>query len=92
MTDKLTQQQEAFYRELERTFDTAGWASLTVGWKEERDSLPLSAFTNAKTMEELEAARVRYELLSSLIDLPAYHTMGRLEAIREVSDGEADSF
>lgn len=88
--DLLTSQEEAFYRELEHTFGTAGWVRLTIGWKEERDAIPQNAFLNAKTMEDLEAARVRYELLTSLIDLPSHHTMFRLELIRERTHGETD--
>jgi hypothetical protein len=58
------------FSDLEHTFNTPGWSHLVDGWKEERDAIPLMAFTNVKTMEELEAYRVRYELLSQLIGLP----------------------
>ena len=90
MSEKLTQQEQAFFRELNHTFETAGWVRLTVGWKEERDAIPLGAFMNAKSMEELHAARVRYELLTSLIDLPTHQEGARLELIRIKLDGEAD--
>jgi hypothetical protein len=56
--------------DLENTFNTPGWSHLVDGWKEERDALPLIAFTNVKTMDELEAYRVRFDLLSQLIGLP----------------------
>ena len=87
----MQEKERIFFRELETTFQTPGWARLTVGWKEELDAIPLNAFWNAKTMEDLEAARIRYELLTSLVDLPEHHDRARLEIIRNESDGEADS-
>lgn len=75
----MDKKQEAFFRELDATFNTAGWVRLTVGWKEELEAIPLAAFFNAKSMEELEAARIRYELLTSLTELPDHHERARLE-------------
>lgn len=87
----MDQEQTVFFRELEATFQTAGWVRLAVGWKEELEAIPLNTFFNAKSMEEIEAARVRYQLLASLVDLPDHHERARLEIIREEADGEADS-
>lgn len=61
--------QNEMYDELERTFNTPGWSYLVQGWVDEREALPLMAFINAKTMEEIETFRVRYDLLSQLIGL-----------------------
>lgn len=83
----LDKKETQFFRELEHTFGTAGWVRLATGWKEERDAIPEQCFFNAKTMQEIEAARVRYELLTALIDLPVHQERARLEIIRERSDG-----
>ena len=66
----MAENQKEIYDDLERTFNTPGWSHLKQGWKEERDALPLIAFFNVKTMEELETFRVRHTLLSQLIGLP----------------------
>lgn len=67
---KLTAQQQEFYSNLENTFNTQGWALMVQGWKEEQKQLPLAAFFNAQTMDDVRAARVRYGLLDELITLP----------------------
>jgi hypothetical protein len=87
----LTKKEKVFFRELDTTFRTPGWVRLAAGWKEELEAIPLNAFWNAKSMEELEAARIRYELLTSLVELPDHHDRARLERIRESDDGETDS-
>lgn len=79
----MDKREKAFFRELEATFETPGWVRLTVGWKEELEAIPLDAFWNAETMDDLRAARIRYELLSSLVELPAHHERARLELKRE---------
>ncbi len=82
----LTEKEQVFFRELDATFKTPGWVRLSAGWKDELEAIPLNAFFNAKSMEELEAARIRYELLTSLVDLPAHHEQARLELKRERSE------
>lgn len=67
---KLSAQQQEFYGSLENTFNTPGWALMVQGWKEERDQLPLAVFFNAQTMDDVNAARVRYGLLDELLALP----------------------
>lgn len=88
---ELSEKEEIFFRELNHTFQTAGWVRLAADWKAELEAIPISAFHNAKSMADLEAARVRYELLSALVELPSHHERFRLELIREKQDGEADS-
>jgi len=83
----MDQKQTTFFRELDSTFRTPGWVHLTAGWKEEMEAIPFAAFYNAKSMEELEAARIRYQLLNSLVELPDHHERARLEVEREEDDG-----
>lgn len=66
----LTEKQKTFYAEMDVTFGTPGWAHLKQGWTEERDQLPLAMFFNAKSIDDLNAARVRYGLLNELLTLP----------------------
>ena len=67
---KLTNKQQQFYSAMEGTFRSPGWKLISDGWKEERDSLAQALFFNAKTMEDLSNARVRYGLLNELVQLP----------------------
>lgn len=76
----LTDQQKEFYGNLERMFESPGWALITQGWTEERDQLPMAAFFNAQTIEDIRAARVRYGLLDELIQLPDTIAQQKLNA------------
>lgn len=67
---ELDAKQKEFFRSMEATFDTSGWTLLTQGWKEEQAALSQMMFFNAKTMEDVQAARVRYGLLTELLQLP----------------------
>ena len=66
----LTDEQKALMADLEVTYKTPGWARLMQGWREEYTSLPETSFLNAKTMEDLNADRVRYRFLHELLSLP----------------------
>ena len=74
---QLDAKQQEFFSSMEGTFITPGWALLAQGWKEEQDALPQMMFFNAKTMEDVEQARVRFGLLNELITLPQTITAQR---------------
>lgn len=74
---ELDQKQKEFFSTMQHTFDTPGWTLLKQGWQSEIDQLPLNVFYNAKSMEDIEAARERVKLLNELIALPAVITMQR---------------
>jgi hypothetical protein len=59
-----------FFIKMETTFDTPGWELMTQGWTTERDSLYENVFFNAKSIEEVNNARVRFGILNELIELP----------------------
>lgn len=82
----ITDQQKEFYGNLERMFLSPGWALVTQGWKEERDQLPMAAFFNAQTIEDVRAMRVRYGILDELIQLPDTIAQQKLNA--EESDAD----
>jgi hypothetical protein len=82
----LTPQQAEFYGNLEQTFLSTGWKLLVQGWTEERDALPLAAFFNAQSMDDLRAAKVRFGLLDELINLPA--TIGQQKLNLLEAEGE----
>lgn len=67
---KLTPQQREHFSAMESTYLTPGWTLLSTGWEAERDNLPEMMFFNAKSYEDMQAARVRHGLLVELIDLP----------------------
>lgn len=66
----LDTNQKQFFGSMEDTFRTKGWTLLTQGWRDEQQALPEMMFFNAKSMADIEAARVRYGLLNELITLP----------------------
>lgn len=66
----ITERDAAYYASMQRTFETTGWENLRKGWQAEVDSLPEAMFFNAKSMEDMVKARVRYGLLRELLDLP----------------------
>jgi hypothetical protein len=67
---ELNTEQQEFFRAMETTFETSGWALLEQGWTAERDALYEQVFFNAKDVEDIRAARVRFGILNELIELP----------------------
>ncbi len=67
--EDLTAKQTEFFRSMEATFNTSGWTLLKQGWVEESAALSDRAFFNAKSMDDVQNARVRYGLLQELIAL-----------------------
>ncbi len=66
---ELTDKQTEFFRSMESTFNTSGWTLLKQGWVEESEALSDLTFFNAKSMDDVQNARVRYGLLQELIAL-----------------------
>jgi hypothetical protein len=73
----LTDEQKTFYQEMENTFNTPGWEYMKQGWAEEQSQIPLAVFFNAKSIDDVKAARVRYGLLDELLSLPETLTQQR---------------
>ncbi len=67
----ISERNATYYTSMQRTFETAGWENLRKGWQTEVDNLPEAMFFNAKSMEDMAKARVRYGLLRELLDLPS---------------------
>ena len=82
----LTDQQKEFYTALEGTFRTPGWNLMVQGWTQERDSLAEIVFHNAKSMDDVYSARVRYGLLNELISLASMHEGQRQQLETEDED------
>lgn len=76
-------QQIDIFNDLERTFATPGWEHLQRMFREEQEQIPLHAFLNADSWEELERLRIRFELLTQLIELPE-----QIKAEREAVESE----
>lgn len=91
---KLTPKQVEYFRSMELLFDSSGWSVLTQGWKQEQEALPDRVFFNAKDMTLVTEARIRYELLTELLALPAQIASQKEQALdagaepKEVTDGE----
>ncbi len=86
----LTTEEEAMFAELNVMFDTPGWAHLTNGWKQEMEQLPQAMFFNAKSAEQLDAARVRYGLLHELVNLPEALRAQREQLIEDSENVQAN--
>ena len=65
----LTDQDKALFDDMDRLFNSGGWDRLVTSWKEERDQLKESVFFSAKTEQDINMARLRYSLLTELIQL-----------------------
>ncbi len=85
----LTDEQKSFYSDMEQTFNTAGWALLIKGWKEEQEALPENVFFNAATIEQVNDARIRYKLLDELIKLPEIIDAQKIDVIND-NDGPGE--
>lgn len=79
----LTEAEKAHFMEMDAMFNSAGWSSLTKVMQAQIDAIPLQAFYNAKSFEELQLARVRMQEMSSLVQLPLLMERSRDELIRE---------
>lgn len=66
----MNTEQKEYFAAMEQMFNTSGWTLVQRGWKEEQDALAERMFFNAKNMEDIVAARVRYGLLDELSKLP----------------------
>ena len=66
----MNTEQKEYFAAMEQMFNTEGWTLVQRGWKEEQDALAERMFFNAKSMEDIVAARVRYGLLDELSKLP----------------------
>jgi len=85
---ELTDQQKEFYNALEGTYRTPGWKLMVQGWEAERDSLAEAMFHNAKSMDDILTARVRYGLLNELVNIEQLHVEQRTQLEeRDEADG-----
>lgn len=82
----MNTEQKEYFAAMEQMFNTAGWTLVQRGWKEEQDALAERMFFNAKSMEDIVAARVRYGLLDELSKLPEM-----IEAQKHVIETGADT-
>lgn len=67
----MDDKQKQFFSAMESLFESPGWKLLSDGWREEQERLPMDAFFNAKDFEYVTERRIRYELLTQLIELPS---------------------
>lgn len=91
----LSDDERAYFMEMESLFNHPGWARLCREMQHEIDTVPMVAFDNAKTWDELLKARARVQALRELmtydkaVDLRRLNIeQERLSAIEEVSSHE----
>lgn len=87
---KLDDKKIEYFTALEETFNTRGWALIVQGLEGERQKLPEAGFFNAKTIEELQALRVRYGVLTELVLLPGTIDQQK-QQIREMDPEDAEA-
>jgi len=84
---ELTPEQAEFYQAMEHTFNTQGWRMMSQRWKEEQDQLKDRMFFSAKSMDDVNEHRGRYELLNELLTLPE-HLAKQREHIAELDEND----
>lgn len=87
---KLTPQQVEYFAAMEGTFNTPGWTLMRQGWEAERDGLYQIVFFNAKSLEDINNARVRYGILNELITLPEEISRQKQEALDQPDEDELE--
>jgi len=80
---ELTDKQLEYFAAMESTFDTPGWAIISQGWQAELDSLPERVFWSdpEKFDKTILEGRIRFELLTQLVQLPTSVAASKDEAI-----------
>ncbi len=63
----LGESKQTEYRYWDELFRCKGWKLLMQDWQEEATSLPMRAFENAKTWDELLAARAALRKIEELL-------------------------
>jgi hypothetical protein len=86
VSKKLTDEQKAFFMDMESLFNHPGWARLRQGWQTEFEAIPQASFYNAKSMDDMLADRTRMRLLHELIELPAQIERMKQEILNDEAD------
>lgn len=86
--DLLPQEQRDRFQELDLTFNSAGWSHLVRQWTEERDALKDRVFFGAASYEDVQHARIRYQLLEELLGLPDDLQRAKQQAVDEVLNAD----
>ena len=87
---KLTPQQVEYFAAMEGTFNTPGWTLMRQGWEVERDGLSQIVFFNAKSLEDINNARVRYGILNELVTLPEMIERQKQEVLDQPDEDELE--
>ena len=84
----LTGDERAYFSALEDLFNSKGWEFLTREMRADMEQLPLRAFQNAKSYEELQTARAKAAALSELLAAPTAYQLSKDSIIqaREAPD------
>lgn len=91
MSEKyLSPERQLLYRELEHTFNTPGWRFLTQGWEQKREALRELTFFNAGDWDDVQHARIRYQLLNEILDLPGEYARMKENEIQEALAQDED--
>lgn len=84
MPSKLLSDDElGYFMDMESLFNHPGWARLTKELKAKLDMLPAVMFASAKSYEEVQAARIRHEELTTLLHYPQLLEQRRANIERE---------
>ena len=87
---QLTPKQVEYFAAMESTFNTPGWTLMRQGWEVERDGLYQIVFFNAKSLEDINGARVRYGILNELITLPEEVLRQKQEVLDQPDEDELE--
>lgn len=87
---KLSPKQVEYFAAMEGTFNTPGWTLMRQGWEVESDGLSQIVFFNAKSLEDINNARVRYSILNELITLPEEILRQKQEVLDQPDEDELE--
>lgn len=67
----LSEDERGFFQRFESLFESAEWQLLVNEWRKEIEEIPLRAFHNAQSWEEILAARALVKKLEEYLSYPA---------------------
>lgn len=89
MEDYLTDSERSYFSEFEEFFDSPAWRALAEGWRKDLEALPERAFWEAKSWDEILAARALCTKLKEYLSAPqliAYRKAAMIEERQFIAD------
>lgn len=79
----LSDDEQSYFMEMESLFNHPGWTRLSKEILAEAQALPARMFAAAKSWEDVQQARARFEALETLLSYPSHIDQRRANIERE---------